>query len=201
MSRLERIKRTSFDELRVRGVQAINMFAERRGWSPLAKLPTDASFLKLLKQSNAPQKVESAADNLQLFRSRKQPNFFAGVADRENDVAELRRRWPAAEKGILEKANRILAGSFDLLGLRGLNFGDPIDWQLEPASGKRALPAHWSRLNYLDADLIGDKKIVWELNGHQYFTTLGQPYWLTADELFAAGFGAHLNNWMTQTHR
>src|SRR5882762_6128433 len=169
MSRLERIKRISPDELRVRGAQAINAFAERRGWSALAKLPTDASFLKLLKQPTS--QFGSAADVLQVFRSRKEPYFFAAFADRENTAAELRRRWPGAEKGILEKANRILAGSFDLLGLRDLNFGDPIDWQLEPVSGKRALPEHWSRLNYLDADVIGDKKIVWELNRHQYFTT------------------------------
>jgi len=57
---------------------------------------------------------------------------------------------------------------------------------------------HWSRLDYLDAELAGDKKIVWELNRHQYFTTLGQAYWLTGDERYAQTFVVHLESWMDQ---
>src|SRR6202007_1994967 len=65
-------------------------------------------------------------------------------------------------------------------------------------SGKRARLEHWSRLNYLDPEMIGDKKIVWELNRHQYFATLGQAYWLTNDERYAETFVAHLASWMEQ---
>ena len=53
-------------------------------------------------------------------------------------------------------------------------------------------------MNYLDADLFGDKKIVWELNRHQYFITLGQAYWLTGDERYAEVFVAHITSWMDQ---
>ena len=53
-------------------------------------------------------------------------------------------------------------------------------------------------MNYLDAELAGDKKIVWELNRHQYFSTLGQAYWLTEDEHYAETFVAHLESWMDQ---
>jgi len=74
-------------------------------------------------------------------------------------------------------------GKFDLLGFKDLSFGSPIDWHLEPLSGKRAPLIHWSRLDYLNADLAGDKKIVWELNRHQYFSTLGQAYCLSGDEV------------------
>ncbi len=35
---------------------------------------------------------------------------------------------------------------------------------------------HWSKLDYLDVETAGDKKITWELNRHQYFMTLGQAY-------------------------
>jgi len=98
---------------------------------------------------------------------------------------------------IIAKANRMLAGKFDLLGLRDLSFGDPIDWHLEPMSGKRAPRAHWSRLNYLDPAIIGDKKIVWELNRQQHFATLGQAFWLTGDERYAQAFVAqHLQTYV-----
>jgi hypothetical protein len=49
-ARLNRLRRTSFDELRVRGSQLISAFAERQGWSRKAKVVSDSSFLKLLDQ-------------------------------------------------------------------------------------------------------------------------------------------------------
>ena len=38
----------SLEELRVRGAQSLHSLLERRGWSSLAKLPTDQDFLQLL---------------------------------------------------------------------------------------------------------------------------------------------------------
>ena len=46
--------------------------------------------------------------------------------------------------------------------------------------------------------VIGDKKIVWELNRHQHFSTLGQAYWLTGDERYAQAFVDQLSSWMLQ---
>ena len=182
----------------MRGTQATTAFAERRGWSSLARLPADQAFLKLLDQNGIFPGLTTAEDLLAHFRTRKEPDFFAGFAHREATIAALRSRWPNLEKQIVEKADRILAGKFDLLGLRDLSFGTPIDWQLEPVSAKRAPSVHWSRVNYLDAAVTGDKKIVWELNRHQYFATLGQAYWLTGDERYAQTFVAHLSSWMDQ---
>jgi hypothetical protein len=198
VSNLKRLRRLSLDELRVRGAQALHSFTERRGWSSLAKLPTDQAFLELLDQNRLKRELWSARELLEHFQTRSEPKFFPSFADRETTVSEFKRRWPDADQRIVEKANRIVAGKFDLLGLRNLSFGEPIDWQLEPVSGKRAPLAHWSRLNYLDADVSGDKKIVWELNRHQYFMTLARGYWLTGDERYAQTFVAHLSAWMDQ---
>ena len=87
-------------------------------------------------------------------------------------------------------------GSLISFGFNDLYFGDPIDWQLEPISGKRSDLIHWSTLNYLDADRFGDKKIVWELNRHQYFLTLGQAFCLTGDERYAQTFAQHISQWI-----
>src|SRR5262249_32284237 len=62
----------------------------------------------------------------------------------------------------------------------------------EPVSRKRIPLQHWSKLDYLDVEIAGDKKIIWELNRHQYFQTLGQAYWLTGNERTARVFTAHL---------
>src|ERR1043166_2731323 len=47
-----------------------------------------------------------------------------------------------------------------------------------------------------DLFIAGDKKIIWELNRHQHFQTLGQAYWLTGDERYARVCVAHLEAWM-----
>jgi hypothetical protein len=191
MSRLLRkFKNVSAAELRVRGSQALNSFAERRGWSSLIKLPDDAAFRSLLDIDNE--------DVVAHFRSRNTPTFFRGLEDSLATTSAFRKRWPGAEAEIISAADRILAGEFDLLGYTGLQFGNPIDWQLEPLSGKSAARVHWSSLDYLNAESVGDKKIIWELNRHQYLVLLGQAYWFSGDEKYAAAFDALLNSWMEQ---
>ncbi|HYX41431.1 MAG TPA: heparinase II/III family protein, partial [Pyrinomonadaceae bacterium] len=94
------------------------------------------------------------------------------------------------------RADAIKAGKFDLLGQRALTFGAPIDWHLEPTSGVRAPLVHWSKIDYLDPRVAGDKKFTWELNRHQHFMTLGRAYWQTNDETYAETFVAHVESWM-----
>ena len=198
MPNWKKIKELRFDELRVRSSQKLAALAERRGWSALTKLPSEAELLAMLNAASIGPELRSAQDFFEHFGSRKTPKFFAGFDAKDVTVEQLRTKWPQAEQEILEKANRIVEGQFDLLGFRGLNFDQPIDWHLEPTSGKRTPLIHWSRLDYLDAELAGDKKIVWELNRHQYFVTLGQAYWLTGDERYAQTFATHLESWMDQ---
>lgn len=169
--KLQKLKNASLHELRVRASQRIAAFGERRGWSSLVKLP-------------------ESIPNTDLKTSR----FFGGFQNLEKSVFEMKSRW-SVEK-IIEQANRICEGKFDLLGYKNLSFGDPIDWHFEPVSGKRIPLDHWSKLDYLDAGLAGDKKIVWELNRHQYFMKLGLAHVLTRDERYARTFVRHLESWM-----
>ena len=185
---LRRLKGATIDELRVRAAQRIAAFSERRGWSTLAKLPTDEEFASLF---TAP-----IPDLLEHFRSRSEPNFFSSFNSPEETVDAFRSRWPDVAQRLIEKANRICEGKFDLLGCTNLSFGDPIDWHFEPCTGKRSPLVHWSKLDYLNANVAGDKRIVWELNRHQYFLTLGQAYWMTGDERYARVFTTHFESWM-----
>jgi len=179
------------DEISVRVAQQIAILSERSGWSKQASLPSDERLLKLMRSP-------STEELLKHLRTRAEPRFFASFAAKDETISELRRRWPEAEREILNTADRICEGTFNLLGLRDLNLGTSIDWHLEPTSGKRTPLRHWSQLNYLDAQLAGDKKITWELNRHQYFLTLGRAYWLTGDERYAQLFVSHVTSWMDQ---
>ncbi len=175
----------------------LSILRERHGWSPLTKLPSDEDLLRMLEPERFGGSLpKSAKALLHNFQKRAEPSFFAGFADRDLTAGELNSRWPKAVSELVERANAIMKGRFDLLGYQDISFGDPIDWHLEPISGKRAPLVHWSRLDFLDADTAGDKKVVWELNRHQYFATLGQAYWLTEDEKYALTFVQHLDSWM-----
>jgi hypothetical protein len=199
LGKLKKLKGRSLDELRVRGTQALAAGAERYGLSARARLPRDSAFFKLLDPARLGGEPVSAEGLLSHFRSRTRPHFFAAFAEREETRRELQRRWGAeAEAPVVGRARRIAEGRFDLLGFRDLSFGDPVDWHLEPVSQRRAPLTHWSRINYLDANVAGDKKITWELNRHQYFATLGRAYWHTGDELYARTFAEHLASWMEQ---
>ncbi len=175
----------------MRGRQGFFAFAERHGWSSRAKLMSDAAFLRLLEP-------QYASEFFRHFRDRSSPKFFPAFDDPKSTAEEFRRRWPNTVEEIVGRADRIINGQFDLLGLRQLSFGDPIDWHLEPLAGKRGPLTHWSRLNFLDAERFGDKKITWELNRHQYFAILGQAYWLTGDERYAKTFATHINSWLAE---
>ncbi len=132
---------------------------------------------------------------LERFRARTTPRFFAPFSERAEVVAALRSRWPQLEGHVIAAADRIRHGEFDLLGRR-VDVGAPIDWHREPVSGTRAGGRHWSRIDFLNPQVAGEYKLIWELNRHQYFTTLGKAYWYTGDERYAATFVEHLLAWM-----
>ncbi|OLD92225.1 MAG: hypothetical protein AUG84_01870 [Chloroflexi bacterium 13_1_20CM_4_66_7] len=133
---------------------------------------------------------------LQRFRTRSTPRFFVAFDEPGDVVAALRSRWPELEGRVLERAERICQGQFDLLGRSRLDFGTPVDWHRDPVSGVRSPRVHWSRIDHLNPTVAGEYKLIWELNRHQYFVTLGKAYWYTGDERYAATFVAHLMAWM-----
>ncbi|MBA2733122.1 MAG: alginate lyase family protein [Acidobacteria bacterium] len=197
LKKLKKLRGRSFDELRVRGRQAIASLAERRGLSAQARVPADAAFFKLLDSTQFHNVTFSAESLLNHFRTRTSPAFFASFINREETITELKNRFAGrAGEALIARADRILEGRFDLLGLSRLDFGEPVDWHLEPISAKRLPLKHWSAINFLDAGVAGDKKIIWELNRHQYFMTLGRAYWLTGDERYAQKFVTHIRAWM-----
>jgi len=82
----------------------------------------------------------------------------------------------------------ILAGQYDLLGYRGLDFTPPdlpnlTDWHLDPcapAPGPAPVLVGPFRISIQTA---ADHKIIWELNRHQHWLALGRAFWLTDDRI------------------
>jgi hypothetical protein len=137
---------------------------------------------------------------LREFRAEPRPDlvparFFAGATSASTPalVADLERE---TSRSVVASAARLCQGRFDLLGYRALSFGNPVDWHLDPVSSVRAPRVHWSRLNPLDRAVVGDSKVVWEVNRHQWLVTFGQAYRLTGDDRYARAFVGSVREWI-----
>jgi heparinase II/III-like protein len=116
----------------------------------------------------------------------------------------IRHRHPDSTADATVRADRVVAGEYDLLGYQRLRFADAEavaassvlpDWHFDPVHRRRAPSRFWSTIDYLNAD-CGDHKVIWELNRHQHWLTLGRAYWLSNDERYRDRFCAELDGWM-----
>lgn len=194
---LRKIAGMSPTELGVRSRQALQKSCERYLGVSQGELD-DRSLRRELIPPLQTESIETVAGAvLESFACMDGgPRFMPGLRSREAVVRLMNSRFQDERAALLDRAGRAIEGRFDLLGLHEVSFGHPIDWLLEPTSGKRLGLDHWSRISYLAHDLAGDKKITWELNRHGHFVTLGQAYWLTNDERYAEAFVTHLSSWL-----
>src|SRR5215471_1610504 len=199
LKRLSKIRGMSLDELRVRSRQGAAKLRDRfrRGRAPEMR---DAELAREFHPVWRDGTGEEAADRLRCRMRARSRCFLPSLARRGKIVEMMSRRFPAERDAIINAAESALRGKFSLLGHGALSFGDPpyspIDWLLDPVSGKRAPVLHWSKLRALNPLGGGDPKVVWELNRHSHFVTLGQAYWLTNDSRFAAGFVEQVSAWI-----
>jgi len=156
-------------------------------WAP----PTLAARGPRAKPTRAP---------LDSFLAGCRTRFFAGATSDETPGL-VQERAPAAVARVLAVADAACRGRFDLLGYRDLDFGRPVDWHFDPLAGRRAPRGHWSRVRPLDARSVGDSKLIWELNRHQWMVALGQAYRITGDERYAAAFAGYVRDWLAANPR
>lgn len=196
IGKLQKLKGRSFDELRERAAQALSAQLEARGVVGVHGEPDDRALFALLTPAVQSQ-VGGSLDALhRQFTTRPSPAMFAGIRDGSTRAVYRATRWEQARNAAIAAADRARAGRFQLLGYPELTFGEPIDWHLDPVSRIVAPRTHWSRIPYLDAAVVGDHKVTWELNRHQHFYTLGRAYQATGREEYAECFASHIASWM-----
>ena len=185
-AKLRKLRNRSLHELYVRGRQETAKLAERLPRVSRGEM-SDRNWLGELRPELRSRSVGTVA-SLILDRIGTSKNFFPFLDHRSEIVELMTSRFPSERLGLIARADRLCSGRFDLLGFTDLSFGDPIDWRLEPVSGKRTPMAHWSLVDALHPEVTGDRKVTWELNRHQFFVTLGQAYWLTGDRRYVTAF-------------
>lgn len=182
----------------VKRLERIVATARPKGREPpylLDKLNGDPTLEEIRALRRTGDNNEAETEFLDRFRDDGTCRFFEGVASGDT-AALVAERMPERRDQIIAAADRVRERRFDLLGYRDLSFGVPVDWHRDPVSGRRAPLVHFSRIDPLDADAVGDSKVVWELNRHQWLVDLGQAYRLTHNERYADTFVELLGEWM-----
>jgi hypothetical protein len=123
--------------------------------------------------------------------------FLIAPSLRQAVASRIRREFPNSAEAAAARADRILAGEYDLLGFRGLRFDSDraVDWHYDPVHDRRAPRRFWADVPYLDPD-CGDHKIIWELNRHQHWLALGRASWLKGDPKYRAAWLRDLECWL-----
>ncbi len=70
-------------------------------------------------------------------------------------------------------AGQVLDHHFPLLG-HIIDTGQEIHWRRDYLHDRQSAPVYFRRIPYLDAERVGDHKIIWELNRHQHLVLLAQ---------------------------
>ncbi|MDQ1638105.1 MAG: hypothetical protein QOF62_1444 [Pyrinomonadaceae bacterium] len=166
--------------------------ARRRERAALPELASQPA--RLLPES---QKL-SSSDLLEHFRTRDTPSFLPGFEIARAAATETRDIFPDDSRQVIEAAWRITKEQrWSLLGLGLKDFGNPIDWQRDPLSGRI-----WPLEYHADISLWhndgSDIRVLWELNRLGHLVTLGRAFAMTKEEEFAAEFFKQVESWHEQ---
>jgi len=95
--------------------------------------------------------------------------------------------------GIADKVSEGVITGFSSVEL---DYGNPMDWQMNPLTGKRCDETKkWYQIPDFDKKL-GDIKVIWEASRFSHFLTLARAYLLTSNEKYYRVFSDQLKSWL-----
>jgi len=110
----------------------------------------------------------------------------AGTADRVPTEARA---------AILAAADRLLAGEWEVLGVRREDMVAP-DWFVDPTTGRRSDPGRYAfRIDHRAEEQVGNVKQIWEISRLQHLTLLATAWYLSHDERYARRVADQLRSW------
>jgi hypothetical protein len=178
-SKLARVSRMDWEEVRVRAGQEFHKQSD------------------LLMHRMG---VRNGAVRLNADSAGRPGQFFFSGSEISERAEFLRKNLPDEAAEILGEAEEICDHRFRLLGYDNLDFtlnsDSEIDWHLDPVHGKRAPLDPWFKIPFLDFAVVGDHKVIWELNRHQHLVTLAKARLLSGDEKYTRELMAQWRSWI-----
>lgn len=185
ISKLTRLRGRSLEEISVRTAQAV-----------CAQLERLQLLLPVSRRSSA------ILSNNRIAPSLTTRPTFKSLQGNSKLPCEIAQRIAVMDSQALDifrhQAKALAEGRITLLGLDELTVGNPPNWHRDATSGLIAPMAHWSKIPYLDHSVIGDHKVLWEVNRHQYLFA-PTMCWLVDHEIkHFELIQQHLDSWLEQ---
>ena len=100
-----------------------------------------------------------------------------------------------ARKVVLETADRLLRGEWEILGMLRSDLERP-DWFRDPVTGRRSDPNQYAfRVDHRSEEQNGNVKQVWEIARLQHLTLLAFAWALSNDDRYARRIDEQLRSW------
>src|SRR5213593_909355 len=99
---------------------------------------------------------------------------------------------------LVAHADRVARHRLSFFDLLDRDLGDPIDWNRDHESGRKAPLRFAPLVDYRDYRVTGDAKVVWEPNRHHHLVVLGRAYRATGDVRYASAVVEQLESWLEQ---
>ena len=114
------------------------------------------------------------------------------------DLDEYQPQW--AERYALNHAvlDDLIAGSLELFGHHQIRLVQPVDWHLDPVSGVRAPVDYGKSLDYRNAALVGNVKVIWELGRQHHLVPLAVAYAVGGDKRYLRVVTEQIESWIQQ---
>lgn len=96
------------------------------------------------------------------------------------------------------RAELLLEHRFTFFRFEAEPFGKVINWHRDYNQGLSAPVSFAPMIDYRNAEVAGDCKLVWEPNRHQHLVVLARAYHVTGDERYAGEVVAQLLSWLEQ---
>ncbi len=173
-NKLARLSHMSWDEIRTRVGQEVHQGTD----------------LARHRMGMAPATIRVGASQS------RSPEFFFNHGEAQERTDLLRASLPSQALDILHQGDEICRHHFRLLGYADLDYGTEIDWHLDRIHGKRAPLDPWFKIPFLEFAVVGDHKVVWELNRHQHLVTLAKAWLLSRNERYVCEIVAQWRSWI-----
>ena len=116
------------------------------------------------------------------------------------NVSALRSKIQAldstSKSSLIEHANNACDGVIRAFSSIDLDYGFPIDWQLQPLTGFRCDEnKQWFKIPDFD-NTRGDIKVVWEASRFLHFILFARAFLLTGDTKYYKAFSEQLSSWL-----
>ena len=105
---------------------------------------------------------------------------------------------PAAARTLQSAADDLLAHRLSFLNLDRIDLGAEIDWNRDHETGTPAPRGYAGAIDYRDARVAGDAKLVWEPSRHLHLVVLGRAYRATGDARYAREGLSQIDSWIAQ---